>query len=90
MKILQVKSLRQLKKILSEGAGEFFIALNYGCKSSKTVSYDKKSRVFYVTNWIDGTVQELSSRQIMAAGWTNIGKAINAGAFYYECSGRQQ
>ena len=90
MKVLQVKSLRHLKKILSGGAGEFFIALNYGCKSSKTVSYDKKSKVFYVTNWIDGTEQELSSKQIMRTGWTNIGRAIKKGAFYFECSGRQQ
>ncbi|OGS23241.1 MAG: hypothetical protein A2252_09150 [Elusimicrobia bacterium RIFOXYA2_FULL_39_19] len=90
MKVLQVKSLEHLKKILFKGPGEFFIALNYDCKSSKTVSYDKKSKVFYVTNWIDGTEQELSSRQIMSVGWTNIGKAIKKGAFYYECSGRQQ
>ena len=90
MKVLQVKSLRHLKKILSGGAGEFFIALNYGCKSSKTVSYDRKSRMFFVTNLIDSTEQSLSSRQLMSGNWTNIGRAIKKGAFYFECSGRQQ
>jgi len=88
--VLQVKSLRHLKKILSGGAGEFFIALNYGCKSSKTVSYDRKSRMFFVTNLIDSTEQSLSSRQLMSGNWTNIGRAIKKGAFYFECSGRQQ
>jgi len=90
MKVLKVESLCHLKKILSGGAGEFFIALNYGCKSSKTVSYDRKSRMFFVTNLIDSTEQSLSSRQLMSAGWTNIGQAIKKGAFYYEISGRQQ
>ena len=84
MKLTQVKSLSHLKKILLKGTGEFFTALNCGCKSSKTVSYDKKNKVYFVTNWIDGTEQILSYKQIMSPGWTNIGKAIRKGAFYYE------
>lgn len=80
----QVKSIEHLKQILSARDGEtheFFIQLNYGLRSSKLMSYDGES-MFYVTNEIDDTKQELSEQQLFDESLTNIGKAINCGAFY--------
>ena len=90
MKLIRIESLNHLKKVLSKGSAEFFIALKYGCKSSKTISYDKDEDVFKIDNWIDGTTQKLSSKELMSKQFTNVGRAIKKGAFYFECSGRQQ
>ena len=76
----QVKSINQLKDILADGeTKDFFILLNYGLRSSKAMSYDGDN-TFYVLNEIDDTEQELMNNDL-----TNIGKAINNGAFYLEC-----
>lgn len=81
----QVKSINQLKDILVDGeAKDFFILLNYGLRSSKVMSYDGNN-TFYVLNEIDDTEQELTEQELMNNDLTNIGKAINNGAFYLEC-----
>lgn len=81
----QVKSINQLKDILADGeVKDFFILLNYGLRSSKAMSYDGDN-TFYVLNEIDGTEQELTEQELMDDDITNIGKAINNGAFYLEC-----
>ena len=82
--ITRVESVNHLKKILQKGDGEFFIALNYGCRSSKYLSYDRAKDLFTVENCIDGSEQRLSSREIMSKSHTNIGLAIRKGAFYFE------
>ena len=75
--VKQIKSINQLKDILADGeTKDFFILLNYGLRSSKAMSYDGDN-TFYVLNEIDGTEQELMNNDL-----TNIGKAINNGAFY--------
>lgn len=80
----QVKSTDQLKTILADGeTKDFFILLNYGLRSSKAISYDGSS-TFYVLNEIDGTEQELTEQELMNSDITNIGKAINNGAFYLD------
>lgn len=78
----QVKSTDQLKTILADGeTKDFFILLNFGLRSSKAISYDGSS-TFYVLNEIDGTEQELTGQELMSSEFTNIGEAINKGAFY--------
>lgn len=78
----QVKSMDQLKSILADGeTKEFFILLNGGLRSSKTISYDGDN-TFYVLNEIDDTEQVLTEQELMNNDLTNIGKAINNGAFY--------
>ena len=78
----QVKSTDQLKTILADGeTKDFFILLNYGLRSSKAISYDGSS-TFYVLNEIDDTEQELTEQELMNSDITNIGEAINKGAFY--------
>ena len=80
----QVKSTDQLKTILADGeTKDFFILLNFGLRSSKAISYDGSS-TFYVLNEIDGTEQELTEQELMDSDITNIGKAINNGAFYLD------
>lgn len=80
----QVKSTDQLKTILADGeTKDFFILLNFGLRSSKAISYDGSS-TFYVLNEIDGTEQELTEQELMNSDITNIGKAINNGAFYLD------
>ena len=61
---------------------DFFIQLNFGIRSSKSISYNKDTDTFYIINNIDGTEQELNSQTIMDEEHTNIGKAITLGAFY--------
>lgn len=80
----QVKSVNQLKTILTDGeTKDFFILLNFGLRSSKAISFDGDN-TFYVLNEIDGTEQELTEQELMDSDITNIGKAINNGAFYLD------
>lgn len=80
----QVKSVNQLKIILADGeTKDFFILLNFGLRSSKAISFDGDN-TFYVLNEIDGTEQELTEQELMNSDITNIGKAINNGAFYLD------
>ena len=82
--VKQVKSLEELRGILSDGeTREFYIQLNYGLRSSKAISYDGDD-TFYVLNEIDGTEQELTGQELMDGDITNIGKAIENGSFYLD------
>lgn len=80
----QVKSVNQLKTILADGeTQDFFILLNGGLRSSKSMSFDGDD-TFYVENNIDGTEQELTAGELMDSDLTNIGKAISNGSFYLD------
>ena len=85
----QIKSVEHLKTIcVKANKGlkdcyewvEFFIVLNRGVKSSKTISF--QGDCFVVINSIDDTTQELTEQQINDDKITNIGKAIKLGSFY--------
>lgn len=83
--VKQIKSINQLKDVLADGeVKDFFIQLHFGLRSSKAISFDGDN-TFYVLNEIDGTEQELTEQELMDSDITNIGKAINNGAFYLEC-----
>ena len=80
---IKVESVDHLKEILKDGDGkDFIMVLNFGCKSSKHVNWDGKK--FSIINMIDGSEQELTSKQLMSKKHTNIGDAIAKGAFWYE------
>lgn len=80
----KVTSIEHLKQLLAESDGrDFFILLNGGLRSSKHISYDGTS-TFWVLNLIDDTEQELSDAQLMDRDYTNIGYAIERGAFYLD------
>lgn len=80
--MVQVKTTSQLKRMIYDGAHDYFIMLNGGARSSKYMDYSIYSEKFYITNEIDGSEQELTEAQLMDEEYTNIGKAITAGAFY--------
>ena len=79
----KVTSISELKSmIIDENKHDYFILLNGGLRSSKFVDVDDKCEKFYIMNEIDGTEQELSESEIMDRDITNIGYAIENGAFY--------
>lgn len=80
----KVTSIEHLEQILNDGEGrDFYILLNGGLRSSKHISYDDTS-TFWVLNLIDDTEQELTEAQLMDRDYTNIGYAIENGAFYLD------
>ena len=78
----QVKTMRQLTQMVYDGVHDFFIMLNGGVRSGKYIDYSIYTEKFYITNEIDGTDQELTREQLMDERYTNIGKAMKAGALY--------
>jgi hypothetical protein len=76
----KIESVEQLKAESKDGA-DFFITLNGGCRSSKRIWWD--GTYFYIYNFIDDTEQKLTPEQLHSDA-TNIGKAMDKGAFYKE------
>lgn len=81
----KITSLDELKKESvyddRKGMTEFFIALNFGCKSSKRVVYYPDTDTYDVHNEIDDSYQEdLTEEQLRNE--THIIYAIENGAFY--------
>lgn len=84
----QVKTIEELRKILDKGAGEFFILMNGGMRSWKTLNYssklDKHERnKIEILNEIDESRQVLTEENLFNDNHSIIGKAMKAGAFYY-------
>lgn len=79
----QVKTIEELKDIISRGEHDFFISLNGGARSSKIIDYNVLTKKFHITNEIDGTKQVLSEKNLFNRKHTNIGYAMSVGAFYY-------
>lgn len=79
----KVSNAKDLMAMIAKGKRKYFIVLAGGlARSSKTISYDKKAGVFKVKNEIDGTRQQLTEQQLFDSNITNIGKAMNYGAFF--------
>jgi hypothetical protein len=79
---IQVKDVDDLKRLITEeNKHDFFIQLNFGARSSKTMDVDDDGK-FNVVNEIDGSAQKLTSEELFNESLTNIGKAIKYGAFY--------
>lgn len=79
---MKVKNIEHLKKMIEEGTHDFFIQLNLGLRSSKTIDYNPQTDKFNIINEIDGTKQRLNSRNIFNKRYTNIGYAIKMGSFF--------
>lgn len=82
MKPKKIKSIEELKSMCLQGQTDFFIRLNGGLISKKEIIF--AANRFCVLNLIDGTRQTLTETQINDDALTNIGKAIQLGAFYVE------
>lgn len=78
----RVETTEQLKQMTQDGIHDFFIQLNHGARSSKSVDYDPSAGRFVIENEMDGTRQRLTEQNLFNERYTNIGKAIRAGAFY--------
>ena len=81
--MIKIKSIQQLKRESKQGA-EFFILLRFNLRSTKWIEWDAQNRVFDVINFIDGSEQTLTEKQLMDQEWTNIGHAINSGWLFKE------
>ena len=77
----QITSIEQLKKECGNGA-DFFILLNHNLRSSKWIVWDEDKKKFFILNYIDGTEQTLTVKQMMDRDWTNIGCAMTKAALY--------
>ena len=77
----RINSTAELRDSINKGEHDFFIALNFGFRSSKNIHLADDG-TFEVINEIDDTVQNLSEAQLHDEGLTSIGKAIDCGAFY--------
>ena len=72
-----IQSVEQLKEEACE-TSDFFIALNGGIRSSKSILFDEG--IFYIHNDIDESEEELTEEQLFSV--SNIGTAINKKAFF--------
>lgn len=79
MATIQIKDLKQLKTLAKDGL-EVSIVLNGGLRSSKYIVWDSHVRKFFITNYIDGSDESLTEKQLMDEEYTNIGKALLKGA----------
>jgi hypothetical protein len=79
-----VNTLNQLKKLAVDGA-DFYIALNFGLKSSKTITYIPGNNTFEIFNDIDGSFDILTEEELFNQTYTNVGYALeNNALFAYE------
>ena len=81
----KITSIDELKKESEyddkKGMAEFFIALNFGCRSSKRIVYYPDTNTFDVHNEIDDSYEEdLTEEQLRDE--THIVLAIESGAFF--------
>lgn len=80
----QVTSFEHLLDLLSVGQEDFFIGLKGGLRSSVMLfQHDEDLTTLTVLNEIDGTTQILTKKQLYDEDYTNIGKALDKGGFYY-------
>lgn len=93
---VKVKSFEHLFEILKENQGynDFFIAMNYGMKSSKQMQLfpDAPDRRFKtgkadkidILHLNSGAWHTVTFNQLKNPRYSNIAKAIEKGAFYWE------
>ncbi len=77
----QVRTVAELNQMLDEHKHEFVILLNGGVKSSKYIDHSSPGH-YYVLNYIEYSVQILSEEELFDETLTNIGRAMQAGAFF--------
>jgi hypothetical protein len=83
--VRKIVDMEDLKRVAKETRCECFILLNGGLRSSKSVIWEPRYGRFWISNEIDGSTQWLTVKQMApAAKLTNIGEAIEKGAFYLD------
>ena len=80
----KIATVQQLKRESRQGA-EFFILLRFNLRSTKWIEWDAQNKVFDVINFIDGSEQALTEKQLMDPKWSGIGHAISCGWLYKDC-----
>lgn len=77
----KVESVAHLREMVQAGHHDYFIALNFGLRSSKYINLLQDGR-FSIVNEADDTEDVLTEEDIMDKRMTNVGEAITKGAFY--------
>lgn len=80
----RINSVNELRNEIAKGHNNYFIALNFGARSSKFITTDDYERNFEIINEIDGSEQTLTEEELFDEKKTLIGKAIKYGALYME------
>ena len=78
MKILSQKQLDRLIEKNSDRSLDCFVLLNYGLRSSKSITYDGDN--YYIYNEIDDTEETIPHDKLMDS--SPIGEAIKKGVLY--------
>lgn len=78
-KPVKIKDLEELKNFAEKDV-EVFIQLNYGLRSYKGISYDRKSDKWSIFNYIDDTEQNINTEELPVC--TNLIKALKSGALF--------
>lgn len=78
----KVTSTEQLREMIAQGVHDFFILLNGNARSSKYMDYSPKNKKYFIVNEIDQTNQTLNEKNLFNRRHTNIGYAIEQGAFF--------
>jgi hypothetical protein len=82
---ISVRTPKELIKLIKDkSATRFIMQLNCGAQSVKKIQYNRQRRVFLVFNEIDDTRQVLTSKQLMSPRYSNIARAMRAGALFTE------
>lgn len=78
----QINTLAELKADCVEngGCGEFFVSLNGGLRSSKTIYFEEEGDDFTIIHEIDMLDEVVNDHQLMTE--SIIGEAMMKGAFY--------
>lgn len=76
----KVNSIKRLKILSKDIQLDCFIALNFGAKSSKSITYNTNNNLFDIHNEIDDTFQTLTFSELYSE--SNIGEAIDKGALW--------
>lgn len=83
-KPLKVDSLAHLHELIEKDHHEFYILLNGGIISRKLIWLAADGKRLKIENCIDGSTRTLTDIGIMDTKFTNVGRAIEIGAFYCE------
>lgn len=81
--MLAIQSIEDLKNHCDEEPyNEFYLKLNGGCRSTKTIQYFKDNDYWYILNHIDDSVSEYESTQDFKNNEHLIFEAMTKNAFF--------
>lgn len=76
-----IKTISQLKRLASDKMIDCAILLAGGLiRSSKSISYNPRKKVFDIFNEIDGSFSQFTEKELSNPDSSNIGKALKLGA----------